>query len=75
MAASSALTKQTNAATFTTSAAVKNKVVVLQIDPGLLTDGYEFIAVTTGASNAANITSAMLIVEPRYGNVAQDYTA
>lgn len=55
------------AASFTTSAAVKNKVVVLEINPGTLGDGYDCFAPVTGASNAANITSAMVYGIPRVG--------
>ena len=53
---------------FTTSAAVKEKQVWFQIDPASLdvAGGYDCIAVSTGASNVANITSAEVIVESRY---------
>lgn len=53
---------------FTTSAALKEKQVWFQIDPASLdvAGGYDCIAVSTGASNVANITSAEVIVESRY---------
>jgi hypothetical protein len=72
LAASDALTRQTDATSFTTSAAVKHKMVVFQIDPAKLdvAGGFDCVGLTTGASNAANITSAVLIAEGRYGSAA-----
>jgi len=66
--ASDALVKQTDAVNFTTSAAVKHKLVVFQIDPETLdmANGFDCITVKTGGSNAANITSAVYLLEPRY---------
>ena len=64
-AASDALVAQTAAVSFTTSAAVKHKLVVFQIDPETL-GAFDCITVKTGASNAANITSAVYLLEPRY---------
>ena len=67
------LTRQTDALAFTTSAAVKNKIVVFQIDPRYLdvNNGFDCISFTTGASNVANITQAMYVLaEPRFnGNI------
>ena len=70
------LTARTAAATYTTDAGVKNKVVVFQIDPAYLdqANGFDCIALSTGASNAANITSAMLIGVPRYPGPSQPST-
>lgn len=64
LASSDALTRQTDAVSFTTSAAVKHKLVVFQIDPASLdlANGFDCIKVTTGASNAANITQALYIL-------------
>lgn len=67
-------TKATDAATFTTDANVKNKVVVFEIDPTQMLDianGFDCIAVSTGASNAANITSALLYVQPRHHGIPE----
>lgn len=64
MAAGVAFTRQTAAATFTTSAATKVKAIAWEIDPAALTKRY--LAVTTGASNVANITSAMFYGVKRY---------
>lgn len=61
-------TKQTDAATFTTDAGVKDKYVVFDLDPAHLdvANGFRSIAARTGASNAGNITSAQVIIVPRY---------
>jgi len=67
-AASDTLVRQTDAVNFTTSAAVKHKLIVFQIDPETLdmANGFDCITVITGTSNAANITSAVYLLEPRY---------
>ncbi len=59
-ATSDTLVAQTAAVSFTTSAAVKHKQVIFMIDPSTLdiVNGFDCIKVLTGASNAANITSA-----------------
>lgn len=59
-AATDTLVRQTDAVAFTTSAAVKHKQVIFQIDPSYLDieGGFDCITVKTGASNAANITAA-----------------
>lgn len=58
------LTRGTDAVNFTTSAALANKMVLFEIDPALLdvNNGFDCIAVSTGASNAANITQAEIIL-------------
>lgn len=63
-AASDALVRQTDAANFTTSAAVKIKQVVFQIDADALdtNNGFDCVTLLTGASNAANITSAIALL-------------
>lgn len=58
--------KQTEAATFTTDAGVKRKIVIFELDPAKVLDvanGFDCIAISTGASAAANITSALLLVQ------------
>lgn len=58
--------KQTEAATFTTDAALKKKIVIFELDPTKVFDqanSFDCIAVSTGASNAANITSALLLIQ------------
>jgi len=65
-ATSDALARQTDALNFTTDAGVKNKIVVFEIDPASLdsANGFDCIGLSTGASNAANITSALFILTP-----------
>jgi hypothetical protein len=61
--------KQTEAATFTTDAAVKKKFVIFEIDPVKIMDianDFDCIAVSTGASAAGNITSATLWIQPKH---------
>lgn len=63
-------TSQTAAASYTTDAGTKTKLVVFEIDPSECMDinnttkPFDHIAIQTGASNAANITSAFLVVTP-----------
>ena len=56
---SDALVAQTDGASFTTDAGVKNKRVMIQVDAIQLdiANGFDCVAVSTGASNAANITA------------------
>jgi len=53
---------------FTTSASLTRKTVRFVIEPATLdlANGFDAIRITTGASNAANITSARVIVSPTY---------
>ncbi len=63
------LTKQTSAATYTTDAGVKHKVVIFEVTPQDVMDmanGFNTLAVSTGASNAANITECMIYGLHRY---------
>jgi len=63
------LVRDTDAKTYTTDAAVKNKQVIFQIDPALcmdLANSFDCIAFSTGASNAANLTEATYILEMDY---------
>lgn len=61
-------TRQTDAAGFTPDAALKTKLVIIEIDPMELdfANGFDCIALTTGASNVANLTSAILEIETKY---------
>jgi hypothetical protein len=67
-ATSDTLVAQTAAVSFTTSAAVKHKQVIFEVDPAALdqANGFDCLAVVTGASNAANITSAQFYLATRY---------
>ncbi|MBR4401032.1 MAG: hypothetical protein IKT09_04990 [Synergistes sp.] len=72
-AAGDKLTKKDKAVSFTTSAALKNKIVVFHVDTDILdkANGYEWICVKAGASDADNLLSAEYVVgDLRYG--AQD---
>ena len=65
---------QAAATSFTTDAATNDKIVVFEILPETALDvanGFKTIAVQTGASNAANITEALLIVAERYQGASQ----
>ena len=72
-----ALAAQTAAASFTTSATTKDKIVVFEILPEAAMDmanAFDCIAVQTGASNAANITEATLCVVESYQGASQPST-
>ena len=62
------LVRRTDAVSYTTDAGVKNKVVIFQVDPAGLdvANGFDCIAVVTGASNVANITQAVYLLDERY---------
>jgi len=64
----SPLTKQAAAANFTTSAAVKQKIVIFQLDIDAfdIAGGFDCVRAVTGASNAANITEACVYIRPRF---------
>ena len=58
------LAQQTAAANFTTDAALQDKLIIFEILPEAALDvanGFNHIAVQTGASNAANVTRAELV--------------
>jgi hypothetical protein len=62
-------TRQTDAANYTTDAGTKKKIIVFEIEPSLVMNfasSFYYIGVTTGASNASNITSAIVFVQPKY---------
>lgn len=67
-------TRQTDASSFTTSATLANKVVVIEVDPATNLDvagGFCYVAIVTGASNVANLTQASVqFVGPRYAQAA-----
>lgn len=61
--------KQSDAANFTTSAATKDKMVIFEITPEQCMDvanGFDCLGVSTGASNASNITSAEIFILGAY---------
>lgn len=61
-----AITRQADATSFTTDAGVKEKLVVLEIDPASLdqANGFRTIKVATGASNVANLTAVLYLGTP-----------
>lgn len=63
-AASDTLVRRSDAVSYITDAAVKNKQVVFEVDPALLDveNGFDCLYVTTGASNVANITQGTFIL-------------
>jgi len=59
------LTSRTAASTVTTDAGVKDKIIVFEITPESCMDvanNFDCIGISTGASNAANITEAKLFI-------------
>lgn len=56
------LVRDTDAATYTTDAGVKLKIIVFEVDCTALDsiNSFQYITVSTGASNAANVTAAMI---------------
>jgi hypothetical protein len=74
---SDALVAQVAALNFTTDASLKNKIVVFEITPEQALDvanGFRSIAISTGASNAANITRAELFVLGAFEGASQPST-
>lgn len=67
-AASPTLVRRTNAVSYTTDAALKNKQVIFEIDPASLdiNNGFDCLTVKTGASNAANLTGVLYILHSRF---------
>ncbi len=67
-AASDALVSRTAAVSYTTDAGVKLKQVIFEIEPVALDldNGFDCLSVTTGASNAANITAAQFLLDINY---------
>ena len=65
-AASNVWVRVTDAKNYTTDAGVKIKQVRFDIDPDALdiANGFDCIGLSTGASNAANITSADVVLGP-----------
>lgn len=67
-AAGDVLARQADGVAFTTSTALARKTIRFVIDPATLdlAGGFDVIRFTTGASNAANITSGRVILFPKY---------
>lgn len=60
--ATDTLVRQADAVNYTTSAALATKMVVFQIDPEYMdvAGGFDCIGISTGASNAANLTAVTI---------------
>ena len=70
--------RETDAQTFTTDAALKEKQVILQVNPADLdlAGGFTYVAPRTGASNVANLTACQVYIVPSYAGLNQvSYTA
>lgn len=63
-AATDTLVRRTDGVAYTTDAAVKNKTVIFEVDASQLdvNNGFDCLYVTTGASNAANITQGTFLL-------------
>lgn len=63
------LVRATDAKNYTTDAAVKNKIVVFEVDAASLdqANSFDCLRLSTGASNVANLTQAIAyLMDPRY---------
>lgn len=70
-AAGNVWVRATDAKNYTTDAGVKIKQIRFDIDPDALdlANGFDCIGISTGASNAANITAASIVLGPlRYAD-------
>ena len=77
-ATSNVFVRRTDAVNYTTDAGVKIKWVVFEIDRTKLDvdGGFDCVGISTGASNAANITSAFAVVVPNHaGDTAVSFIA
>jgi hypothetical protein len=72
-AAGDVLTRQADGVAFTTSATLTRKTVRFVVDPATLdlANNFDCLRITTGASNAANITAARVILQPTYPQIPQ----
>lgn len=63
--ASDTMVRQTDGITFTTDGAVKNKHIAIHVDPAYfdVANGFKTLIVSTGASNAGNLTSVDVLLE------------
>lgn len=63
-AATDTLVRAADGVSYTTDAGLKNKQVIFEVDASMLdvNNGFDTLTVTTGASNAANITGVLYIL-------------
>ena len=66
--ASDAMSRVADAANYTTDAAIKNKLIGFEFDVSQLDcdNGFDYISVTTGASNVANLTGVLFFLGNQY---------
>lgn len=77
-ATSDAIARQADALSFQTDVALKEKLVIIEVNPADmdLANGFTYVAPRTSASNVANLTSASAYIVPQYAGSAQpSYTA
>jgi len=60
------LVRNADAATVTTDANATPKLIIIDVNPALLTAGFDCVAVVEGAANAGNLLCATYIIEERY---------
>ena len=63
-------TRATDAATYTLDVALKTKMVIFQVDPSILSSGFDCIKGYVAASNILNIVGCTYILENRYKEAA-----
>lgn len=67
VATSDTLVKQTDAASYTVTNDIKNKMVVIEVDPAALTDGYDCVYLLFGASSqATNLVSVEILIRSNF---------
>lgn len=65
-ATSDTLVRRTDAANYTTNAASTNELIYFEIDPVILSDGFDCICVNLGNSNAGNLFEVTAFIEYKY---------
>lgn len=60
------LARQADAVSYTTDAGIKEKLVVIEVDPAALdiAGGFQYVQFSTGASNVANYTQCTIYAAP-----------
>ena len=66
VAVTDTLVRGADAATYTTDGLATGKLIIVEIDPSILTGVHDCICVTEGASAAGNITSVVYVLWERY---------
>ncbi len=75
VAAGGPVARQADASSFTTDAAVKEKIILLEIPVEALdmNNGFKAVRVNTGASHAANITSVLYLCSAKFPMASQSF--